>query len=692
MNDLLVTCYERFKQNLGSFPLIKILNGIKTGRWSRPVKALRDARAANDSVKAEQIKKSLPAFTLSATYKDARRKENLLHYNGIVILDIDKLDTDEVDPALWRASDCPYTVFAFRSPGGCGVKIGVNPVMPANAPLTELALTVENHKAIFEACKLHYEQLLAVDIDPSGKDPGRLCFVSDDPDMYISPLFYGEAVIPVEKQMPTEPSKTTEIAAEWKTLFRQIRKKVTRVMKYTDGNRNNYVFRFALHCCKEGIPMDETLSYCKTNFTGLPTDEIIHTLQSAYKSDGEMPASKAGKTPKRQKGVLALQDELSVNYAFRYNVVTRQLEFRPKKPGKTYETLTRKAENTLWCELLNKGINCQMKTFQALLRSDFVPDFNPFLSYFDNLPAWDGQTDYIMQVAETIQTTNQEWWHECFRRWIVALVACATIPEVENHTVLMFDGEQGTGKTRWCLNLVPPQLHTYRHSGPANPRSKDIRIGLSECILINLDELHALNEQELNQMKEMITAGVIRERRPYAENAEQHGRVASFTSSIDSTQVLTDINGSRRFLCFRVKKIDYLTPIDYTGLYSQALALLRSDFKYWFDRDDIERLNANNEDFRVHYPEEEFFYTYYRKPRPGDTVVSYLTAAQIMHVLCQKTYLHVTPRGTKLLASILKKSGFEQLRRNNRRLFAVVPLTDDEIRAEKEGRYLRNEE
>lgn len=65
-------------------------------RWANLIVAHRDALAAGDKERAEKIKKSLPAFTVSATYEGARRAENIMQYNGIVVLDIDKLDADEV--------------------------------------------------------------------------------------------------------------------------------------------------------------------------------------------------------------------------------------------------------------------------------------------------------------------------------------------------------------------------------------------------------------------------------------------------------------------------------------------------------------------------------------------------------------------------------------------------------------------
>jgi hypothetical protein len=58
----------------------------------------------------------------------------------------------------------------------------------------------------------------------------------------------------------------------------------TRKMRYTEGNRNNYVFLFALNCAHNGPGFEETFNYCPENFPDLPEEEVLTTVQSACKS------------------------------------------------------------------------------------------------------------------------------------------------------------------------------------------------------------------------------------------------------------------------------------------------------------------------------------------------------------------------------------------------------------------------
>ena len=64
------------------------------------------------------------------------------------------------------------------------------------------------------------------------------------------------------------------------------------------------------------------------------------------------------------------------------------------------------------------SISCFQNFLKAVIDSDYAKEFNPFTDYLDRLAPWDG-TDYIGQLAETVQTEDQPLWTEGFRRWLV---------------------------------------------------------------------------------------------------------------------------------------------------------------------------------------------------------------------------------------------------------------------------------
>ena len=145
---------------------------------------------------------------------------------------------------------------------------------------------------------------------------------------------------------------------------------------------------------------------------------------------------------------------------------------------------------------------------------------------------------------------------------MIAVVACALNPEISNHTVLVLQGKQGLGKSTWFRNLLPEALKSYAYPGELDPSNKDTMVYLSECLIINLDELASLNKGKESALKEVITKSEIKVRKVYRRNPESLIRRASFTGSVNDPQILTDTTGSRRFLIHEVEHIDYTACID----------------------------------------------------------------------------------------------------------------------------------
>jgi hypothetical protein len=205
---------------------------------------------------------------------------------------------------------------------------------------------------------------------------------------------------------------------------------------------------------------------------------------------------------------------LNLKYDFRYNEVTAKIQAKLKS-AIVFRPVSDYFLNSLAREMNKAGIPCGITPLRNLLLSDFTPVFNPFKSYLEELPEWDGKTDYILELTKTVTTTDVKLWEFCFRKWFVAMVASLMHDPIVNHTTLIFCGKQGVGKTTWILNLVPTELKEYSYSGLINAGNKDSLLQLSETMLINMDEVETLNRNELGMMKEMITKSSIRIRRPY---------------------------------------------------------------------------------------------------------------------------------------------------------------------------------
>lgn len=371
-----------------------------------------------------------------------------------------------------------------------------------------------------------------------------------------------------------------------------------------------------------------------------------------------------------------VENYLNQHYHFRFNEVTGKVEY--KRIAQTdYQIINDYQINSLSRQITKARIPCSANGLRGILLSDFTPVYNPFLHYFDQLSSWDG-TDYIQQLAETVRTTDDPLWNMCFRKWIVALVAGLLIDKEVNHTVIVFSGKQGLGKTTWILNLVPPQLKEYSFSGTINPGNKDTLMQLSECMLINLDELENLNRSELGTMKEIITKASIRVRRPYGYSSETLPRRATFAGSVNNKEFLSDTTGSRRFLCFEVTSIDYQHQIPLEGVYTQAKQLLIDGFKYWFDQLEIEEINQNNEQYRSMSVEEELLLTWFEacESEEGDL---FLSTTELAGWMAEKVKMNVTDATKQKLGKALRAHKFQRIKRHNRYVYALKQKDEEMV-------------
>jgi predicted P-loop ATPase len=365
-----------------------------------------------------------------------------------------------------------------------------------------------------------------------------------------------------------------------------------------------------------------------------------------------------------------MENYLSQHYHFRLNEVTGRLEFKELGSTGPFMHLSDYQINSIARRLTKSDISCRGSMVRNLLLSDYTPVYNPFKHYLNNLPPWDEQTDYIQQLAATVKTTDDSLWQTCFRKWLVAMVGSLIQDEVVNHTVIVFSGKQGIGKTSWILNLVPSQLNEYRFSGTVNPGNKDSLVQLSECMLINLDELENLNRSELGTIKELITKESVRIRRPYGYSSETMPRKASFAGSVNGKEFLSDTTGSRRFLCFEATEIEYMHTIMLDGVYAQAIHLFQHGIQYWFSPADIDAINKNNEQFRLMAMEEELLLQYF-EPCDEDEADHLFSTTELLNRLSKIVKINVTDPAKQKMGKALRAHGFLRIKRQHRYVYAL---------------------
>ncbi len=646
----LITFFKNFNEPIANKQLDDTLKAIGSGAWKKQIEKLRECLVQGNQAGFERLKKSLPAFTPSGSFAEGRKLEYLQKYSGFVILDIDKLNNDKLLKSIEAVKQSKFCYACFTSPSGKGLKI-----------LVKVNSKKENHKTVFLQLQSHFEKLLNVEIDKSGKDITRLCFVSFDPDIYIN--------------SNVEIFKISEQIQSLQDIYCDALQFTVKKESYTEGNRNNFIFLLANNLNRKGVSQTDALNLILSEYK-YNDAEVTTTIKSAYNNSFEHGAkSKRGevkspspkgegqdevKTKKRSftanKFVLA-QEYIKKYFVIRRNIVTQEYECRDNNKTE-FESMN---ENNIFIKMQISGLNLSLNNLIALLKSDFIEVYNPFTEYFNNLPTWDSKTDYISFLASFVKTTDRQRFDSHFKKWLVRVVACALVDGIFNkQAFILVHDKQNSGKSTFCRFLCPPALQNYIAENLSI--DKDSRILLCRNILINLDELSTLSKVEINSLKSLFSKDKINERLPYDRRNSILPRRCSFIGSTNQIEFLNDETGSVRWLCFIIDEIDwsYSEKVNIDMVYSQAFHLFKSGFEYNLTQEEVKENDEYNKQFQIITSEKELINKFYR-PGTKENHELFWTATDILLNLA-----HLTEGKVKLssvnLGKALKMNGFERIK------------------------------
>src|SRR5215510_1043333 len=161
--------------------LSQVLSRIQSGAYSTEVEQVRRILHSQGEAAYKQAKERLSCMTPCCTMRTRDQKialaDKVERASNIVHFDLDKLDDHDGVKAQLR--DNPHVAFVFTSPRGNGLKIGI----------AASGITTDNYKfawySILRDLKQQYPGGEFVE-DHAIQYINALCFVSDDPGLYMN--------------------------------------------------------------------------------------------------------------------------------------------------------------------------------------------------------------------------------------------------------------------------------------------------------------------------------------------------------------------------------------------------------------------------------------------------------------------------------------------------------------------------
>ena len=384
-------------------------------------------------------------------------------------------------------------------------------------------------------------------------------------------------------------------------------------------------------------------------------------------------------------GMLEVEQFLVENYLFRNNVLNGKVEFA-NQPAEgrepEFRTLTQAALNSIILRAKREDV-CEggsPKTdIMEYINSEEVERFDPVKEYLDGLPAWDGQ-NHVAKLFSRIPNVSTEQF-SFLSIWMRSMVAHWLQMDTQhgNECVPTLIGPQGCGKTTFLLRLLPPHLRQYYldHLNLSNKFDKEM--ALTNNLLVNLDELDAIRPSQHPALKQTLSKSKVNGRPIYGASQEDRPRYASFVASTNNPHPLTDVTGSRRYICLTIPQgqlIDNTGDIDYDQLYAQVLHELNVlKAPYWFNNMEVARIQEINLGYMEQKDMAEIVAVCFRKPIEGETARA-MNTTQLLQVIQQEYPQVKINHGTRVhLGVAMRELGFEHANRSNIPFYKVIPLT-----------------
>lgn len=340
--------------------------------------------------------------------------------------------------------------------------------------------------------------------------------------------------------------------------------------------------------------------------------------------------------------LLDVEYHLEHNYQFRRNVLSGMVEYKKTGgPDEKFSRLTSEALNTIFLRAKREiPDDTSLKTdIKAYVESDIPPVYNPVVAWLDSLAQWDGK-DRVTEFINRIPGLTDEQI-AFLRIYLRSNVAHWLNMEQEhgNETVPLLIGDQGCGKSTFCVRFLPQHLRQYYldHFNLANKFDKEM--ALSCCLLICLDEIDMYNARQMAQVKQALSKVKVNGRKIYGKTIDERNRFASFIATTNSRHPLVDKTGSRRFLTIEIPKGEFINnddEIEYEQLYAQLLHEVRDEkLRYWYTNVETQRIQELNAPYEQTLDLEQMIDCTFRKPHGNEKHGSF-TSLDIRKILKQQ--------------------------------------------------------
>lgn len=660
-------------------------------------------------------KTSLSAFTAcELSYRDLE-PDNLIKYNGHIIIDLDDVKAIDIEELRTELDKYPDAICGFVSPSNNGYKVIHQTVYDESVDVSK------HHLSAFYHYRKFYEDNFGLEIDEACKDYTRLCFISSDSRCHFQPTpipkeieilsedyFLQQEVssssgIKVKIDSPHKEEYTIPASYNFYNKSSAINPDhaesiVSAIFEYLGKVKENIVEDYGnwitvCYALKNILNEDKAKFWfhelSRQDFQDYSSDECDEQYESCKirKEEGAgmgsliyLAKSKgfetSDKSVKKYKSDLIEETFLHAlirhNLKIRYNYLNDALEYnidckvnlksKDIAGGNSYWTFLKDVDiDVLRFEVFKGAFD---KTTLISKLKYIAPNYNALTAFIQEIQTTEleDEKDYIKELADTVTSvTDNSLKVMLIKKWLVGLIAEILNPsKCQNDNILVFQGAQGIGKSRWSYKLMPDKYDSLLLNKNINPKDKDDRLELTRKVIIFMDEMDTVinSKASVESLKSITSQRKIEDRQAYAHVTDRLPKIDSFIGCINNVEFLRDTTGNRRFFVIETTALDHEHSIDMMKVYAYAYKLYSEGYRHYLNDEERQLVEENNKRFEVQTDEENLIHKWLV---PCNT--SFMDLTEIKKEL-NRLHGEAVIKHSNNLGKHLTKNGFSSVRKS----------------------------
>jgi predicted P-loop ATPase len=207
-----------------------------------------------------------------------------------------------------------------------------------------------------------------------------------------------------------------------------------------------------------------------------------------------------------------------------------------------------------WLTTSKWGIDPIPSTVQDVCRSIAHDNiFHPVRDYLGGLE-WDGTPRLKSWLKDYLGAQGDERYLSTMSEiFMVAAVARIFKPGIKYEYMIIFEGEQGVGKSTVGKILAGDE---WFFDTPMDLHDKDYSLSLQGQWIVEMGELANLRKADVNTIKNFLSRSTDKFRPPFERSVVDYDRQCVFFGTTNDSVYLKDYTGNRRFYPIKVGKID----------------------------------------------------------------------------------------------------------------------------------------